>query len=555
MLPDFYVKMSIFAHMKFWTKMGLAALSGILFTLAWPEKGVAPFIFIAFVPLLFISYQHKIEGRSTLQITLFAYIAFLIWNALTTYWVYFSSEVGGIAAVVILSLFFATVYTAFQFTYKLLPGQWGLLTLPVYWIAFEKFHLWWDLSWPWLTVGNVFSEYYTWVQWYEFTGVFGGTLWVFAINILVFLAIKSYKEKSQMRGWQYSSAVLGLVAIPVILSLNRYSAYVEKSDPVDIVVVQPNIDPYKEKFRRGTEAKQNDKFIALARQKMDTKVDYLVGPETSLAGGIEERYINSDSEIIKLRKLLRKYPQAALVTGASTVKFYESWEIPSSTATKSKNGKFSFDDYNTALYIDTSQTILYSHKAKLVPGVERMPLAGKLGFIEDLAIDMGGASGSLGYDTIQMVFPNRNKKFCVAPSICYESVYGEYMGAFINKGANVMFIITNDGWWGNTPGHRQHCSYARLRAIESRRSIARSANTGISCFVNQRGDISQATEYWVPAVIRQTINANSELTFYTKHGDYIAAIFTWITIMLLPALIVLQLVRKWKNRKRKKAKA
>jgi apolipoprotein N-acyltransferase len=162
-------------------------------------------------------------------------------------------------------------------------------------------------------------------------------------------------------------------------------------------------------------------------------------------------------------------------------------------------------------------------------------------------------SGSLGRDTLPHVFEDKDTRFKIAPSICYESVYGEYMGGFINKGAELIFIITNDGWWGNTPGHRQHCSYARLRAIESRRSIARSANTGISCFVNQRGDITQATEYWVPAAIKQTINANSELTFYTEHGDYIARICNWLLMAFLGWAIVLK-VMAFNNRKKGKAK-
>src|SRR5574343_444659 len=71
----------------------------------------------------------------------------------------------------------------------------------------------------------------------------------------------------------------------------------------------------------------------------------------------------------------------------------------------------------------------------------------------------------------------------LAPAVCYESVYGDFMAKYIRSGAEVICIITNDGWWGNTPGHRQHLAYAKLRAIETRKQIIRSANTGISCFV------------------------------------------------------------------------
>jgi len=109
----------------------------------------------------------------------------------------------------------------------------------------------------------------------------------------------------------------------------------------------------------------------------------------------------------------------------------------------------------------------------------------------------------------------------------------------------MIFIITNDGWWKNTPGYHQHLSFARLRAIETRRSIARSANTGISCFINQRGDVLQATNWWVATSIKGTINANDEITFYVKAGDYIARISLFVA-----ALILLQLISVWLMKKK-----
>lgn len=520
--------------MSFWRKMLLAAISGLLFTAAWPRDGFAPLIFIAFVPLLLISDDLKSQHSRSLQIALFAYIAFVIWNALTTYWVCNSSLEGGVAAITLLSLFFTIVYTTFQFTYKYLPRYWGLLALPVYWIAFEKFHLEWDLTWPWLTLGNVFSEFYPFVQWYEYTGVFGGSLWVLVVNILVFRMIKLYRLQERKKAIQIGGIASALFIVPAAISFTIYSGYTEKVDPVDVVVVQPNIDPWNEKFVEGTYISQTERFVKLALTKMDNKVQYVVGPETAISAGIEELYINRYEEVRLLRRaLLRPYPKAVLVTGASTFKFYKTWETPPATASKSQQDGQYYDSYNTAMQFDTSENIQYSHKSKLVPGVERMPFSGKLGWLEKYAINLGGANGTLGVDTIQNVFKNPNSKLIVAPSICYESVYGEYMGQFVKKGAGLIFIITNDGWWKDTPGHRQHCSYARLRAIESRRSIARSGNTGISCFVNQRGDISQPTKYWEPAVIRQTINANYQLTFYTQHGDYIAYICNWLVLGFL----------------------
>jgi apolipoprotein N-acyltransferase len=150
-----------------------------------------------------------------------------------------------------------------------------------------------------------------------------------------------------------------------------------------------------------------------------------------------------------------------------------------------------------------------------------MPFPWLLKPLGDIAIDLGGTVGALGTDEHRTPF-TVNDTLKIAPIICYESAYGEFVNGFIKNGANAIFIITNDGWWGNTAGHRQHMLFAVIRAIETRRSIARSANTGISCFVNQRGDISDRTDYWVPASIKHTINANDKVTMYVRFGDFIA---------------------------------
>ena len=159
--------------------------------------------------------------------------------------------------------------------------------------------------------------------------------------------------------------------------------------------------------------------------------------------------------------------------------------------------------HNTAMYFDTSDIIQFYHKSKLTAGVEMMPSWSFLRPLEKFAIDLGGTVGTLKTDAVRRPFISKDS-LKVATIICYESVYGEFVTEFVKKGAELIFIITNDGWWGNTPGHKQHFIYSKLRAIETRRSIARSANTGISCFINQRGDVFQKTEYWKPAPSTQT---------------------------------------------------
>ena len=149
---------------------------------------------------------------------------------------------------------------------------------------------------------------------------------------------------------------------------------------------------------------------------------------------------------------------------------------------------------------------------------------------------MGGSTGSLGPQPEPTVFTDLDS-VKVGAAICYESIFGEWIAGYVKKGAQALFIITNDGWWGDTPGYRQHLQYGRLRAIETRRSIARSANTGTSCFVNQRGDILQPTPWWEASVIKQTINLNDKITFYTRFGDYISKVAILLSFVLIGMFI------------------
>jgi apolipoprotein N-acyltransferase len=196
-----------------------------------------------------------------------------------------------------------------------------------------------------------------------------------------------------------------------------------------------------------------------------------------------------------------------------------------------------YDNYNTALQLDNTGKIQVYHKSKLVPGVEKMPFPVLLKPLESLAINLGGTIGSLGTQQQRTPFvsPAHLK---VAPIICYESVFGEHVSEFVKNGAGLLFIITNDGWWGDTPGYKQHLIYGRLRAIENRRCVVRSANTGISCFINEKGDIEDATGWWQPAVIMKTLPIHEQLTFYTRHGDYIGRISAYGTLFLILSVLL-----------------
>src|SRR5699024_3174401 len=200
------------------------------------------------------------------------------------------------------------------------------------------------------------------------------------------------------------------------------------------------------------------------------------------------------------------------------------------------------DHFNAGVLIDNSSKLQYYHKSKLVPGVEQLPFGEKLAFMKPLFQHFGGTTGGYGKQSEPSVLYSASGSGA-APVICYESIWGNYVSDYINKGAQFIAIITNDGWWGNTSGKDQHLQYAKLRAIETRRWVARSANTGISAFINQKGDIVEKTSWWEEAALTQEINLNEEITFYSKHKDWV--------FFASGVILILTIIGFLKNSKRK----
>lgn len=533
----------------------LSIFSGFLLFAGWPTSDLTFTLFIGWVPLFFIEEAVIKSGSKKTNLVVFgcSYLAFFIWNVLTTWWIWNASAGGAVMAIVCNALLMCIPFLLFHITKRNLGNMIGYFSLIIYWLAFEYIHLRWELTWPWLTLGNGFSMQLTWIQWYEYTGVMGGSLWILLSNLVLFLAIKEYLNREnkpekikKIFSVAYVVIFILLVIMPILISHKIYNNYQEKTDPVNVVVVQPNIDPYTEKFDGLSTQEQLEKIIRLSGSLTDSLTDYLVWPETAIPQGLWLNQLQQAGPIIFVKEFLKKYPNLTLITGISAYQQYDS--KASVTAREFSNGVCCYDAFNTAIQLDQSGSIPVYHKSKLVPGVERMPYPIVFGYLESLAIDLGGIVGSLGTQKERGIFKKEDKNIKIAPVICYESVFGDYFGEYVAKGANLAFIITNDAWWGNTPGHRQHLHYASLRAIEQRRSFARSANTGISCFINQKGEILQATKYEEDAVITGKINLNNIKTFYSVHGDYLGRISCFFSILLIVLSIVSIRTFKFKYR-------
>ncbi len=522
----------------------LSILSGVLMMISFPFSGsLTLLVFVAWIPLLLIeSYVTKKKYKSG-KVFIHSYIAFFVYNIGSTWWVWNADAGGASLAFILNSLLMAITFYAFHLTKKYLGEKEGYISLLFLWIGFEYFHYNWEMSWTWLSLGNSFSIVPSWIQWYSYAGVLGGSLWVLLVNLLFFRCIQNVYLKKE--SWRIQTPIVWsatlLIIVPIAISSYTYYKYVDAGDMIEVVAIQPNIDPYDMKFDPESFQGQLDTFIRLADSLVTDKTKLVVAPETALAIPFAESDIQTYDffkYIVEERK--NKMHDVPWYIGASTYSFFSE---KNSRASHLRQDGLYFESYNSSMLITKNSDVEFVHKSKLVPGVEVIPFSDALPFLETLSINNGGTTGTLGIEESPQVF--KIDSLTIAPVVCYESIYGEWVAEQCRKGASLIAIITNDGWWKDTPGYKQHLSFSSLRAIENRRSLVRSANTGTSCFVNQRGDILQATNWWEEDAIKGEVHLNKEITFFTQYGNVLGRSFSFAAILILLFTFVKRFKKKY----------
>ena len=519
--------------------VSLSLTSGLILGLAWPTNGITFLIFIALIPLLFLENSIRNDNfkRKEGRIFAYGYLTFLTWNLFTTWWLINSTFFGMAFANLCNSLFYAFIFWGFYWAKGRLPLRSANLFLIALWLAFEKLHLTWDLSWTWLNLGNVFSEKIYWIQWYEYTGVFGGSLWVLCINLWIFSILKTYSFKEGALNLVKKLIFpLLAIALPIVVSLALYQNVEQPEKSINVVLHQPNIDPYTGKYQL-TNTKFLEQFSKQIKPYLDQGTDYVLSPETYFAEGPGEKLESFDQSILfqKIQRELLPFPKLQWITGIQFYKLYQQNDLPTLSANKVRNGLW-VDYYNSAFSAQSKKASQIYHKSKLVVGIENMPLKSILNpILGDLMIDLGGTVAGRATQKKRTNFEHPNLDFKAGPVICWESVFGEFITGYVQNGASFLAVISNDAWWKNTPGHRQLLSYTRLRAIETRRDIARSANTGISAIIDARGEILKQTTYETQTVLTGSIAPRNNLTFYVRYGDIIGrwAVFIFGIYLLL----------------------
>lgn len=515
----------------------LSVISGLLLSLPWLVSGLSWTLFFAFCPLLYAEGKLSKQKEARIsQLFLPALLTFLIWNLLSTWWIAHVSLVGMLLITILNSLLMSSVWWSRHLVGRKFGRASSSFSLIVFWIAFEFLLHNWTLPWPWLSLGNGFANSVEIIQWFEYTGVLGGSFWVLLSNLLIYSVVKNYLDRSPL---PETLKLLGFailtVFLPVFGSLYLYTTYSEKGDFLEVVILQPNIDPYTEKFS-GNSGDQINKILTLAESTITESTDLMVAPETSWPNLWEDSLLTQKHSLLPLKEYIQRFSKVNIIVGAITQRKFGSGEAISETAQKSTAGGFYFDVYNSALMIDRNPEVQISHKSILVNGVERIPFQKYFSFLGEYLLDLGGTNRSMAAAD-EPVLLSANESFKIGPVICFESVFGEYCSQLVRRGANLLVVITNDGWWRQSPGSWQHFGFSRLRAIETRRTVVQSANTGISGFINQRGDVIRKTGLNSYEAIQSSVRMNNENTFYVSYGDYIGRIcliFSGLIVFYLP---------------------
>jgi apolipoprotein N-acyltransferase len=507
----------------------LSLLTGIFISLAFPPSPYGVFACFGLIPLLLL-----IEYASGYARPLrYTYLTFFIIQVLTVYWMGgfvhgkhpMQMVGGGLLLFAHPFFFFIPVlgYLVIRRTFGLTPA---LLALPFIWVGFEYIHSIGDLAFPWHTLGNTQTYDQARIQYIEFTGVYGLSFWIVSLNVIGFILF----HKIALRKWKAISipsiftglSIIILHLIPMIYGSVVLNNQQEFKEFVRIGIIQPDTDPF-EKWESDRQMIL-DQLISQSESILPDSPDLIVLPENAVPFYLllpQNRYY-----LWQLREFIDS-AGVPILTGLPHAIFYSGNEGPATAKVIPETGE-KYASFNSAILLSPSgDEYQFYGKIVLVPFVEKIPFSDMFDFAVKIRRNIGVGGWDVGPDTTIFFFDKYTEnedieRINFGTVICYESVYPGFVGHLPRRGADFLLVITNDSWWGRTPGPRQHHQFSILRAIENRRSVARSANGGISSFIDPYGNILYETKLFTRTQVVHEIPIVHDITFYSKHGDVFA---------------------------------
>ncbi len=512
--------------------LSFALAGGLLLGIPWVIPVFFFLIFIAWVPLFQLEadiHDHP-DNRNPYALFNLAFAGFLLWNILGSWWIVQAQWLGAICIILANALLQALVFWSASRvrTIVKIPLFFPFLFI---WMGYEYFHNIWDLAWPWFNLGNALVTAPGLIQWVEFTGVRGGSLWIILTNFAVFKAYGICQKRGAGSMALVGVGIFLLLWVPSFLSYQLYRNFQEEGETVKIALIQPNLDPYTEKFVPEKQARHLEEFFRVAETLCNDETRYLLGPETFIVQRIDEENPLASPYYRQLMDFREKHPRLNCLLGIHSYRKLGRDVPPGSRFDREKG--FYYEAFNTALFLVPGAAPQFYHKTKLVPIFERMPFVQYVGFLGRFSLELGGYNGAYSDRQASSHFELSDGSTSILPIVCFESVFGPYCAQNLTEQKGFICMITNDGWWKNTPGYQHHFNFSPIRAIECRRDLVRVANTGISALIDAKGMVTAQTPWWQKATLTGEVRLRRGLTFFARHGDWLGRISLGLGILLI----------------------
>ncbi|TLU83952.1 MAG: apolipoprotein N-acyltransferase [Chlorobium sp.] len=493
-------------------------LSGLFLGISFPSY---PFIrfellaWVALVPLLLSLRTVESAGELFRRV----YLSMLLYCLISLWWVSLATLPGGILTMLTQACFLTVPFLAFYAIKKMAGYRFALFSLPFLWVAWEWAYMQQDLSLGWLTFGNSQANLNYMIQYADLTGVWGISFWLLWFNICVVMALEGNK-KERLR---YIVIMMLMILAPLIYAsvmfLRQGVETPSSRDTLRVTLVQPNVDPHG-KWEPNSSADIMERYYRITDKAVrENRPDLVIWPETAILFSILEPPFADDLRTLRLS--LRQW-NAALLTGFIDVLH---------------NRNRSTGIYNASMLLEPgNEAPRIYRKMHLVPFAERVPYIDYFPWLGYATFSLSGLSGwERGADTAIMKLSASGKKVVVADFICYESIFPAHVAEFVRKGARVLTLVTNDGWYFTSYGPYQHLAIGRLRCIENRRAIARCANTGLTVVLDKFGRTIAEIPWWKAETLTADVPLENSLTFYTRYPDLLPKSASVISAVLFLA--------------------
>ncbi len=516
----------------------LGLISGVLLALSYPPYPFFLFAFVAFVPIF--STFHLVKNKWWL-----VYLIFFIYHYATNWWISSWQKdtdpyllVSGFAVAFVHPLLFMFPFAILNLISNKIGYRKAIALFPFIWICFEWLHSLGDLAYPWLTLGYTQLYNHFWIQIADLGGVWLISFLIMFINILVYYLIEDFKNsKDRKIFFLWNSKVIAIFLIlllPYIYGFIRvrefkYQDLVANRELIRVGIVQPNINPWRKWETDAVSQIRTHQHIQDSLQSKIPNIDLFVWSETAIT--MYDLDVNAYHNFSPFYDMTSN--NNSLLTGFADFRFLAPTEKPSFT-TKYLFGDSTkpYDTYNSVLLLNPDKTFEIYHKNRLTPFGEQIPYAQILGFAKSfLEWNVGISSWAKGTEQNVLNMQTTSKQSKIAPIICIESIYPDYCRTFVRNGAEILVIITNDGWYDHTFGPLQHYLIASMRAIENRRFVVRCANTGISGIITPTGtSLIKAPQYQKVGIAGDVPKMN-ETTIYSLVGDILPYVSSFLTLI------------------------